>query len=81
MLNKQISIQDKYLPSPFPVTTTRSRHPFKLLNCNSFLQEQIFITTRFYLEQFLIGTIYLLRKFSNELNLTQFRYCLIKLLN
>ena len=50
MLNKQISIPDQYLPSPFPVTATRSRH---LLNCSNSTQEQIYITIHFYPEQFL----------------------------
>ena len=59
LYSKQISIANQYLPYPFPMTATRSHHP---LNYNSFIQEQIFITTHFYPEQFLIGTIYLLRK-------------------
>ena len=38
------------------------------------------IIIHFYLEQFLIGTIYAYIEDINELDLTQFRYCLMKLL-
>ena len=40
MLNKQKSIPDQYLPSPFPVIATRSHH---LLNCGKSTQQQLSI--------------------------------------
>ena len=65
----QISIQDQYLPSPFPVTATRSHHPFKL--------QQLYTRTDTYVSLFIFmpRTIpdwnNLCSEKINELNLTQ----------
>ena len=57
ILNGLICIPNQCLPSPFPVTTTRSHHPIKF--------QQLYTRMGIYhysfcLEQFLIGTIYVL---------------------
>ena len=57
ILNGLICIPNQCLPSPFPILPPDLA---TLLNCNSCVQERIFIITHFCLEQFLIGTIYVL---------------------
>ena len=77
MLNKQISIPDQYLPSPFSVTATRS--------CYSLQLQQLYTRKDIYHFLFLPRTIpnwnNLCIEKINELDLTQFRYCLMKLSN
>ena len=77
LTDKQISIPDQYLPFPFPVTATRSRHLLKL--------QQLYTSTDIYHYSFLPRTIPDWNDQSiekiNGLDLTQFRYCLMKLLS
>ena len=59
ILNGLICIPNQCLPSSFPITTTRSRHPINLQQL--YTRTDInFIITHFCLKQFLIGTIYVL---------------------
>ena len=69
ILNGLICIPNQYLPSPFPVTTTRSRNPIKL--------QQLYTRTDIYHYSFLPRTIPDWNKLRidniNELDLTQFK--------
>ena len=87
MLNKQITIPDQYLPPyPIPGLTNPACDPKKdlatPLNYNYFMQEQ----TSGYHYSFLPriipdwNNLYIYIEDINELDLTQFRYCLMKFL-
>ena len=68
ILNNLVCIPNQYLPSLFPVAATRSHHPLKLQQLY-IGQEQIYITILFYPEQYLIGTIYILKKSMSWISL------------
>ena len=75
ILNGLICIPNQYLPSPFPVTTTRSRNPIKL--------RQLYTRTDIYHYSFLPRTIpdWNNLRIDNitELDLTQFKDLVINL--
>ena len=75
ILNGLICIPNQCLPSPFPITTTRSRHPIKL--------QQLYTRTDIYHYSFLPRTIpdwnNLRIDNINELDLIQFKDFVINL--